>query len=148
VALASQPALAGVKHLNRLEQVLAAADRQRLGVDEVVTCDQSGRPVAVSSGNLFVRIGNRLLTPPLHHCGIAGTRRALILERWAKQAGFDADEQPLSLDALEHADEVFFCNTLVGVRPVAAFQQRRWRHYPATSALQQVYGQALSRCSV
>ena len=144
ITLASQPALAGIKHLNRLEQVLAAADRQRLGVDEVVTCDQSGHPVAVSSGNLFIRVGNRLLTPPLLDCGIAGTRRALIMECWAEKAGFEAGEQRLSLDALESADEVFFCNSLIGIRPVAAFRNRRWHDYPAAGALQRVHREALA----
>ena len=144
IALASQPALAGIKHLNRLEQVLAAAERQRMGVDEVVTCDQSGHPVAVASGNLFIRVGDRLLTPTLHDCGIAGTRRALILDRWAGQAGFDVGEQRLSLDELESADEILFCNSLIGVRPVKAFRTRRWRDYPAASALQQVHLEALA----
>ena len=144
IALASQPALAGIKHLNRLEQVLAAAERQHMGVDEVVTCDLSGHPVAVSTGNLFIRVGNSLLTPPLHDCGIAGTRRALILDCWAEQAGFNAGEQRFPLDDLESADEVFFCNSLIGVRPVKAFRKRRWLDYPAADALQQVHREALA----
>jgi 4-amino-4-deoxychorismate lyase len=147
VTLASQPALAGIKHLNRLEQVLAAADRQRLGVDEVITCDEHGKPVAVSSGNLFIRSNSRLLTPPLSQCGIAGTRRALILESWAGNAGYEVLEQFFTLDELREADEVFYCNSLVGIRAVATFRDRRWEHYPATTALQRVCQQALATCA-
>jgi branched-subunit amino acid aminotransferase/4-amino-4-deoxychorismate lyase len=51
----------------------------------------------------------------------------------------------LSLDELENADEILFCNSLIGVRPVKAFRTRRWRDYPAASALQQVHLEALAR---
>jgi 4-amino-4-deoxychorismate lyase len=146
VALATQPALAGIKHLNRLEQVIAAAQRDEQGVDEVLTCDQLGNPVAVSAGNLFIRIGNTLSTPPVDQCGIAGTRRQLILERWAAEAGYVARETVFSLDDVRSADEVFFCNTLTGIRAVAQFEDRRWQAFPASSALQKIHTGALSTC--
>jgi len=143
VQLSHQPLLAGIKHLNRLEQVLAAAQRSALGVDEVITCDQQGRPVAVSSGNLFIRQGEALLTPRLGQCGIAGTRRRHILEGMAADTGFVASEEDFSLDALRNADEVFFCNTVIGVRPVAAFEDRCWEETPAANALSERFDEEL-----
>lgn len=141
--LSHQPLLAGIKHLNRLEQVLAASQRTALGVDEVVTCDQQGRPVAVSSGNLFIRQGAALLTPQLGQCGIAGTRRRHILEVMATETGYVAREEDFSLDALRESDEVFFCNTVVGVRPVATFEDRRWQETPAATALSELFDEVL-----
>lgn len=135
----TQPALAGLKHLNRLEQVLAAAERSAAGTDEAVMLDQSGRLVSVVAGNLFLLHGSRLQTPALIDCGIAGTRRRLVMERWAGELGLPVQESALSLQDLEAADEVFYCNSLLGLRPVASFGQRRWSRHTVCQALFEQY---------
>ncbi|MDO8862326.1 aminodeoxychorismate lyase [Haliea sp. E1-2-M8] len=134
-----QPLLAGLKHLNRLEQVLAAADCDPRRCDEVLMLDQSGAPLSVSAGNLFLVAGKRLLTPVLNEAGIAGTRRRLILERLAAACGLPVTESRLELSQLLGADELFYCNTVVGLRPVAAFRDRRWSRHPVTRSLHAAY---------
>ena len=116
-----QPALAGLKHLNRLEQVLASAERRDRGTDEAVMLDQQGQLVSVIAGNLFLVQGKRVLTPALDTCGIAGTRRQLVLEQWAARLGLQAQARTLGLQDMASADEVFFSNSLLGLRPVASF---------------------------
>ena len=69
----TQPALAGLKHLNRLEQVLAAREYRNAEADEAVMLDQQGRVVSVAAGNLFIVIDGEILTPGLDQCGILGT---------------------------------------------------------------------------
>jgi 4-amino-4-deoxychorismate lyase len=132
----SQPALVGIKHLNRLEQVLAASEARQAGLDDVLVADQQGRPISTSSGNLFALCGDRLLTPALTDCGIAGTRRCLVLERWAPAIGIAVAEAALSVGQVEEAKEVFYCNSLQGVRPVAALGDRQWREHPVAQRLQ------------
>lgn len=144
IALASQPQLAGIKHLNRLEQVMAASERARLGVDEVLTCNQDGAPVAVSSGNLFIRKAQHLMTPTLAECGIAGTRRRLILEQLANDVGCSAREQDFSLAELRTADEVFYCNALIGIRGVERFKDQEWVSSPVADLLAQRYEEVLA----
>lgn len=138
-----QPLLAGLKHLNRLEQVLAAADCDAQGMDEVLLLDQSGAPLSVSAGNLFLVAGKSLLTPVLTEAGIAGTRRRLVLERLATACGLRVTESRLELSQLLGADELFYCNTVVGLRPVAAFRDRRWHRHPVTRALHTAYLECL-----
>jgi 4-amino-4-deoxychorismate lyase len=131
----TQPALAGLKHLNRLEQVLAAAERRAAGTDEAAMLDQSGRLVSVVAGNLFLLHEDRLQTPLLTDCGIAGTRRRLVMEQWAGALGLPVQESALGLQDLEAADEVFYCNALQGLRPVASFGRRHWSSHTVCQAL-------------
>lgn len=140
-----QPLLAGIKHLNRLEQVLAAADAVDAGVDEVVMLDQSGAPLSVAAGNLFMVAGKRLLTPILVDGGIAGTRRRLLLDHLAAACGLQAAEVRLQLHQLVAAKEVFYCNALIGLRAVGTFRDRSWSDHSATRLLHTAYCEWLDR---
>lgn len=135
IRLAARPALAGIKHLNRLEQVLAAGEARRAGVDEGLVLDASGRLTGVVAGNLFLVRGGELCTPVLVDCGIAGTRRRLILERWAPALGLNVRELPLVLHDLEDAQEVFYSNSLFTVRPVARLEDHHWSEFTVCEAL-------------
>ena len=139
IRLAHQPALAGIKHLNRLEQVLAAGEREDSGFDELLMLDMQGVPIATTAANIFIREGKTLSTPELAMCGIAGTRRALILEEWADTAGFRVQSCPLSLDSIREADEVFVCNSVIGVRSVTQFLDRVLNDHSAAAAIRQCY---------
>jgi len=133
-----QPRLAGLKHLNRLEQVLAAGEIPP-DCDDVLMCDPAGLVISTSCANLFWRSGDMLYTPPLTECGIAGTVRALILEELAAVAGLNVYECAVALPQLLEADEVFTCNSLQGLRPVAQISQRRWDTTWACEQLRQAW---------
>lgn len=135
----TQPALAGLKHLNRLEQVLAAAEYSEAGLDEAVMLDQQGQVISVVAGNLFIVAGGEILTPALEHCGICGTRRELVKRRWAPEIGLAVRECALEISQVEQADEAFYTNSLIGLRPVASFAQRHWSEYPICDALYRQY---------
>lgn len=140
----TQPALAGLKHLNRLEQVLAAREYHQAGYDEAVMLDQQGAVISVVAGNLFLVMDGRLLTAPLDRCGIAGTRRELVMRRWAPALGLVVAEETLGTELLERADEVFYSNSLVGLRPVARFGQRAWTSHAVCEALHRQYREDLA----
>lgn len=139
VEMAAQPVLAGLKHLNRLEQVLAANEALAQGADEALMTTAGGAVVAVSAGNLFAVAAGRLLTPPIASCGIAGTRREKVLRDWAPALGIQAQEVTLAVRDIESADEVFYCNSLTGLRPVGRFGDRHWHDHPVFEALHGVY---------
>ena len=104
---ARQPALAGLKHLNRLEQVLAARECRERGLDELLVCDTAGRLVAATRGNLFLLRGDTLVTPDLAACGIAGTRRRLLLDTLAPALGLAAEVTALEPAALAPSPSEF-----------------------------------------
>lgn len=123
--LARQPRLAGIKHLNRLEQVLARAEWDDPDVFEGLLCDDTGAVIGGVMSNLFVAKGDELHTPDLGACGVAGVARQRLL-RGARAAGLRVHVCRLSRDAILRADEVMLCNSVIGVRRVAALDGRTW----------------------
>jgi 4-amino-4-deoxychorismate lyase len=138
-----QPQLAGIKHLNRLEQVLAAAEYTRRGWDEAIMLDPEGGAVSVVAGNLFALREGVLWTPPLTQCGVLGTRRRAVIESWAPALGLRVREGELPPEQLLAAEELFYCNALVGVRAVGTLEGRRWQAHPVTRELHHRYRQSL-----
>lgn len=134
MTLALQPRLAGIKHLNRLEQVLASRDWPA-GMDERLMQDPYGRVIAGTRTNLFWVRGGTLHTPLLDECGVAGAMRERVLEA-AKRLGTRALVGAADRAELERADELFLTNSLIGLWPVREFEARRWTAPgPVTAAL-------------
>jgi 4-amino-4-deoxychorismate lyase len=131
----NQPVLAGIKHLNRLEQVLAAQQRSAAGADEVIMLDQEGFVISVSAGNIFIVEAGELLTPVLANFGVLGTRRRQILDTLAPVLNVPVRETRISVEQLESASEVFYSNALIGVRPVASFESKNWSNHELCASL-------------
>jgi 4-amino-4-deoxychorismate lyase len=123
--LALQPALAGIKHLNRLEQVLARAEWRDEAFGEGLLLDTAGRLACATAANLFVVVDGALLTPRVDRCGVAGVGRALVLD-WFP----DAREADLNPDVLARASEVFITSSVRGMLAVRAIGTMRWAPGP------------------
>lgn len=117
------PALAGVKHLNRLENVLARARLAGTGCDEAVMCGPGGEVVGGTMSNLFVVLAGRLVTPAITGGGIRGVMRSVVL-REAPTLGIEVEERRLACEELSAASELFFTNVRVGIWPVATLAGR------------------------
>lgn len=120
------PDLAGIKHLNRLEQVLARSEWE--GTDkfqEGLVCDLNGCPVEGTMSNLFIVRQQQVQTPRLDQCGVAGVMRRWLIEQF-REAGLDVMETTITLDGFRVADDRFFCNSVFGVWPVACFEDAHW----------------------
>jgi len=134
-----QPALAGIKHLNRLEQVLAARQARLEGADDCLMLNSAGHAISTTAGNLFVSSDGELLTAPLTHCGIVGTRRQRLIEQWAPALQLQVREAALTPDIMDRAQEMFVSNSLMGLRPVANTPGTTWDGHPVCSALFEQY---------
>ncbi len=124
---AHQPLLAGLKLLARTEQVLAAREAATQQWDDMLMLDAQDHVISTSRGNIFAFFGNQCVTPDLSQCGIAGTRRQLLIETVLPQLNYVVDEQPLTLAMLRQADAVLISNT---VRGVVAMSRIEDQHYP------------------
>lgn len=133
--LGHNPALAGIKHLNRLEQVLARQEWDDADIMEGLLRDSSGYLIEGSMSNLFLVREGCLLTPDLQHCGVAGIMRTLILEL-ARQLSIDVQVSHIEMRHLMEADEVFICNSLIGIWPVVAVESRAFTIGTITTRLQ------------
>ncbi|QIZ50783.1 aminodeoxychorismate lyase [Dickeya zeae] len=125
VPLAQNAWLAGIKHLNRLEQVLIRTHLERSGADEALVLDTSGALVECCAANLFWRKGARVFTPDLSLCGVDGVARRHIMALLQPSA-FELHVVSEPLETLADADEVLVCNALMPVIPVN--QAHIWRY--------------------
>ena len=133
--LGENPALAGIKHCNRLEQVLARREWTDPGIDEALMFSSSGALVSGTMSNVFLVRGSKVLTPCIDRCGVAGVMRGLVLEV-AAAAGISAEERRLGAADLAAAEELFLTNALTGIRPVRELDGMSLAVGPVTRRLQ------------
>jgi 4-amino-4-deoxychorismate lyase len=131
IRLGSNPALAGIKHLNRLEQVLARNELDD-GCQEGLMLDGEGRVVEGTMSNIFLISDGALITPAIESSGVRGVARDRLI-RWAKQHGVDCQEKTeLGLEQVFSANALLVCNSVIGVWPV---QQLEHVTYPLDNEL-------------
>ena len=114
--LSRQPRLAGIKHLNRLENVLAAAECG--DVAEGLLLDANGWVIEGTRSNVFLVSHGRLITPDLSRCGVAGVQRDRVIA-YARQIGMEVEVRDVDLAELHVADELFLTNSVFGLWSVA-----------------------------
>jgi len=130
--LAIQPALGGIKHLNRLEQVLASAELRDKSAQEGILLDSEGHVICAVSANIFIVMEDRLLTPRLDRCGVRGVLRSHILTDFAARC----EQRRILADMLQEADEIFICNAVRGIIPVTSIDEHEYGIGPVTRELQ------------
>jgi len=114
----SNPILAGIKHCNRIEQILARATLTR---DEAIMLDENQNIISVTQGNIYFISDNKLVTPKLDRCGVIGSRRSLILEL-AESIQLNVKEGNISMNEVKNADEVFISNSIIGIQSVSSIE--------------------------
>lgn len=122
--LAAQPRLGGIKHLNRLEQVLARQEWDDPGIVEGLMLAENGELVEATACNVLLRDGGRVLTPPTERCGVAGVMRDHLLQRLAG-LGYAVETGRMHREALPGSVEIMLCNSLIGVWPVRSLDGRQ-----------------------
>ncbi len=121
--LAISPALAGLKHCGRLEQVLARRELAGSDFGEGLMCDAAGRVIEATSANLFVLHDDIISTPDLAKAGVAGVMRELVMEILADQ-GCQVSESTLEKHDCRQARALFLCNAVRGIMPVTRLESK------------------------
>ncbi|MBS1155390.1 MAG: hypothetical protein H6R07_1314 [Proteobacteria bacterium] len=135
-----QPVLAGVKHLNRLENVLARREWTDPAIFEGLLLDRDGYVLEGVMSNVIALLDGVLATPALESGGVAGVMREVALDA-ARRQGWDVAECALPLDDFLRAERVWLCNSLLGLMPVAALEKQRWpvdEMHPLASKIKQM----------
>lgn len=133
--LSHNPVLAGLKHLNRLEQVLAAQSVNLATDQQGLVFDRHDRLIETLHHNLFLIKDGILLTPALHYCGVAGVLRRAILEQCAPAFGLSTMTSHIYQTDLCAADEVFIGNSVHGITPVCRWRDKVWQEGDLTQKL-------------
>lgn len=139
--LAVNPVLAGIKHLNRLEQVLARAewDPAGEGIAESLMLDTGGRLIEGTATNVFLVRARRLVTPDLSGCGIEGVLRGRIIAE-ARRRGIEVEVREVRPEELGEADELFVGNSVIGIWPAIACGPHRYPLGDIAAGLQAALG--------
>jgi 4-amino-4-deoxychorismate lyase len=140
IRLSEQPKLAGIKHLNRLENVLAAAECSDANFTEGLLLDAAGNVIAGTRSNLFMVKKGQLITPDLSRCGVAGVQRDRVIA-YAKTKSIVVQIRDVTLPELLDADELFLVNSVMGIWPVRALLDRCWSEFSLTRQLQEFNAQ-------
>jgi 4-amino-4-deoxychorismate lyase len=128
--------LAGIKHLNRLEQVLARIELSHLDADEGLILSTGGVVIGGTSRNLFAVFGDAIATPKVDRAGIAGVMRQCVLDQ-CSDWHINVDQRELSPHDLHVADELFMTNALVGIQSVTCLDRTVYSTYKVASRLRQ-----------
>jgi 4-amino-4-deoxychorismate lyase len=132
--LARNPLLAGIKHLNRLEQVLAQREWDDPQIHEGFMLDSEGELICGTTTNIFVVRSGTLVTSDLRYSGVRGVMRGAVMQK-ASRLGVPVSEEPLWPHDLETATEVFVTNAVRGVRAVVELDTLSWSRGPITRSL-------------
>lgn len=133
--LGRSPRLAGIKHLNRLEQVLARAE-WNAEYAEGLMCDEDGHVIEGTMSNLFVAHDSVLRTPDLAACGVDGIMRSVVMDA-AREVGVRCDIGRVTPADIESAQELFLTNSLIGVWPIRRINNKEYAIGRVTRAIQE-----------
>ncbi len=136
--LGTSPQLAGIKHLNRLEQVMARREWDD-EYQEGLLLDQFDQVAEGTMSNVFIIDGHRLLTPKLEACGVHGIIRDQIIKQ-ADTLGMEIRLENFSKARLLKADAVFLTNSIFGVWPVRSFEKQFWESHSLIPRLLTILG--------
>ena len=116
--LSYMPCLSGLKHCNRLDQVIAKREVDFANVDDGVMLNQDGNVVETTSSNIFIFEGDKILTPQLDDCGVKGVTREILIKKIIPNLGLNISEQVISFERFLKCDGCFVTNSIQGIRSI------------------------------
>jgi len=139
---------AGLKTLNRLEQVLARSESVDHSAFEGLTLDADERLICGTMSNVFIVSNHSLITPSLHRCGVEGVMRRHAIET-LRDNGIVVEVRDVDVAELYGSDEVFLTNSQFGVLPVRRCGEKVWRVHPVTrEVMSKMANNGIAECAV
>ena len=130
----NNPVLAGIKHLNRLEQILARAEWGDKKIIEGIVMNSDNYIIEGTMSNIFCILEKTLYTPDLSLCGIEGIVREKIINL-ADKLKFKIEIKKITLDFLLNAEEIFMCNSLIGIWPINSIDEKLFLEHKETQKI-------------
>ncbi|MGR5119251.1 aminodeoxychorismate lyase [Vibrio astriarenae] len=136
--LGINPLLAGIKHNNRLEQVLLKSEMDQAGFADGIVCDLDGYVTETTMANLIWRKGECLFSPKIDRAGVEGTARNYMLAR-AADLGLSIELGRYKMQSLLEADEVYITNAVLGIAPVRKIEEHAFSFSNLAEQLRKSY---------
>ncbi|BAJ02545.1 4-amino-4-deoxychorismate lyase [Shewanella violacea DSS12] len=137
IKLSQQPRLAGIKHLNRLEQVLIKSETLPTDYQDWLVLDGLNNIAESSMANLFFVEGKQIVTPSISHSGVAGVMREQVIYALL-EAGYDVEARPIPYLQLCRYQHVFMTNSLVGILDINNVDDFHFTHANFTHEIRQI----------
>jgi len=136
--LGLNPSLAGIKHLNRLEQVIACAEWDDVNIQEGIMLDINEQVIEGTMSNLFLIKDDVLYTPRIDNCGVKGVLRDIVISI-AHSHHIKVVEKEIGQQDVLLADELFITNSIIGIWPIKQLEQQHYNTGNITKKLQQLF---------
>lgn len=143
ICLGRQPLLAGIKHLNRLEQVLIKSQPLHSTHQDWLVFDCDGNVIESSMANIFVVKNGHVFTPAITHAGVSGVMRETLIDTLLCQ-GLSVMATQLTLGDIQAADNIFITNSLFGIVDVTAIDDFQFSRWTQTSRFRHILSVNLS----
>ena len=147
--LPHHPELAGIKHLNRLDQVLAAQEITKDSATTALLLNADGNLVCALDSNIYIEESGQLITPPVNASGVAGVFRSYMMNKLCLDLNMSLIEREISVQQLMTANALWLSNAVKGLRPVICVQgaeeHATWQkpYSPQLSKLQSLAAKSL-----
>lgn len=117
--LPNNQVLAGIKHLNRLDQVIARLEWNSADYDEGLLFNSENNLIEAISANVFIKHTNGdWLTPDITFAGVSGVMRSLLLEKLFADCCIPVKVARIDFKSLNNCKELFICNSIRGIVPI------------------------------
>ena len=116
--------LSTLKTTNRVLNVIASVFAKENDFDNCFLINENKQLVEAIHGNIFLVIGNKLVTPPLTEGCVKGIVREKIIDVIKKSASFEIEERPISPFELKKADELFITNSIIDIQSVTKYRKK------------------------
>lgn len=138
--LGLNPLLAGLKHNNRLEQILAKEEVERTTFTDGLVLDINGNVIETTMANVFWIADGKVFTPSLDYAGVAGVMRGEIIKLLSAM-NIPVEIASFTLKDVLAADEIFVSNCILGVAPVNKIKDAQFPPGTITRRIQEKLGQ-------
>jgi branched-chain amino acid aminotransferase len=116
--------LSSIKTTNKIINITGSIFANENGLDNCLLLNDSKNVVEALQGNLFMLLGNKLITPPVSEGCLNGVMRKQILSLAKKLENLEVVEEVISPFDLQKADELFITNVIKGIQPITQYRKK------------------------
>jgi len=127
--------LSSIKTTNRILNITASIFAHENGFDNCLLLNDSKNVVEAIQGNIFMVVGNKLITPPVSEGCLNGVMRKQVLSLAKKISTLEVVEEVISPFDLQKADEVFITNVIKGIQPITKYRKKEFKNAIASELL-------------
>ena len=118
--------LSTLKTNNKMLQITGSIFAKENGYDNCLVLNDEKNVVEALQSNLFMKIGNVVVTPPISDGCLNGIMRKQVIEILNKMDGIEVKETSISPFDLQKADELFLTNVITGIQPITKYRKKEY----------------------